>query len=1339
MKLSIVMMVKNESKHLEECLQSIKPIQEAIKAEIIIVDTGSEDNSVEIAKKYTDKVFYHPWNNDFSSMRNITIGYASGEWIFVLDGDEVIEKPDEYISFFRSNKSNKYNTGIIRIKNYTDDKYTKYSLALLPRLFKKDKDLKYVGVIHEQPELKEPMYYFKTDILHYGYIATDVELMERKFLRNTQILKSELEKDSSNIYYWYQLAQSYATYGEYEEALEANLMAYDLAKKEGKLSFRMYICTHLALIYFSNKKFEEVEKTCLEAIRLKDGYIDIYYLLAKSQQILSKNMEAIDNYNIYLRMINHYEDFEGSKDISVTSCTFDSVEYAYTDLCVLSFIEKEYEKVLQYKENVHTYPLLQIALPSIIGAYTKLNKYTELKEFYDTKILIENKELVNDFINGLENGMSTLNRKEKDIIGSIFSKGESAYSLLSLIRIENNLDEISINNSLIKRIEGQDFNKLPICYGEILYYLLRFKRLNISILTGLRDGIIEQYFGYMIAQYKKACSKIILPYIEEEIKDDDIDSIRIRKVLGKLLLLSGLFKNEKFEEIFYQYLKDGTDYINRIYNKNIILDERVQDAKNEEEAMFIYMDRAMKLKTEDKVEYIRYLKRALNSYPDMANGIELLTKEVAKKEECRKDNLDELEAYKKQFKEGIQSLIGKGLVADANSMLAEYETIIKDDIDIYSIKAVIAMMEGDIEAAEKLLMKGLGIDSENFDLHYNLAYLYQSNNQIDLAIKHYKEALQNAEHEQDADMVYELLKELGVQESRQDLLKNEVPKTSIVILTYNNLEYNKSCIESIRKYTKEGTYEVIVVDNQSTDGTVAWLKKQKDLKLILNDENLGFPKGCNQGIEAAESNNDILLLNNDTIVTSSWLDNLKKCLYSDDKIGAVGSVTNSCSNSQAILVKYSSVQEMIEFAKGNNISNSSQWEERVRLVGFCMLIKNEVVKEVGQLDEIFTPGNYEDDDYSFRIRKAGYKLMFCKDSFIHHYGSASFGKISDKYRELLINNRKKFTEKWGFDPHYIMEVRKDITELISSSGKKDINILHVGCAGGGTLLDIKNVIPSAKLFGIEPVREAFVNSEHFAHIKIGNLGEIKTFKKIHFDFIIITQPQESEIEITDIIVFLKDYLQDNGAIYLALSNNKPNWDKKFIKKLENKISNGLLTVINTNEQQLLIMENIVKSKSNSNSTMKLTSYNKKGIELVQNEKTFPVIKGSNTIISLIRRLDNDLEFEKNLSDLRELILEYKNEVENIIDIILSSGINKIKLFNILGILYFQMSIPDKALMLLSEALKLDAGNTDTVYNFAFVLHQFNENKAALEFLNGVKISNEDIEIRQLKKQIEEAL
>ena len=101
-KLSICMMVKNEEKNLKRCLDSVKELMEAVESEIIIVDTGSTDGTVSIASKYTNNIYHHIWNNNFSEMRNISIAYASGEFVFILDADEVLVNSGPIIDFLNT-------------------------------------------------------------------------------------------------------------------------------------------------------------------------------------------------------------------------------------------------------------------------------------------------------------------------------------------------------------------------------------------------------------------------------------------------------------------------------------------------------------------------------------------------------------------------------------------------------------------------------------------------------------------------------------------------------------------------------------------------------------------------------------------------------------------------------------------------------------------------------------------------------------------------------------------------------------------------------------------------------------------------------------------------------------------------------------------------------------------------------------------------------------------------------------------------------------------------------------------------------------------------------------
>src|SRR5690625_2445107 len=155
-----------------------------------------------------------------------------------------------------------------------------------------------------------------------------------------------------------------------------------------------------------------------------------------------------------------------------------------------------------------------------------------------------------------------------------------------------------------------------------------------------------------------------------------------------------------------------------------------------------------------------------------------------------------------------------------------------------------------------------------------------------------------------------------------------------------------------------------------------------------------------------------LILNNDDKVNQNYHENIITALYSSEDIGAVGPVTNSASYYSAIKVNYNSIDDMQKFAYNFNKVDSLKWEERLKLIGFCMLVKRVVIDQVGLLDERFTPGNFEDDDFSLRIRTAGYKLMICKDTFIHHFGSVSFKKDQEKYNSLIRVNKEKFREKW---------------------------------------------------------------------------------------------------------------------------------------------------------------------------------------------------------------------------------------------------------------------------------------------------------------------------------------
>lgn len=361
-------------------------------------------------------------------------------------------------------------------------------------------------------------------------------------------------------------------------------------------------------------------------------------------------------------------------------------------------------------------------------------------------------------------------------------------------------------------------------------------------------------------------------------------------------------------------------------------------------------------------------------------------------------------------------------------------------------------------------------------------------------------------------------------------------KTSIVILTYNKLDYTRQCIDSIRQHTAHGSYEMIVVDNNSTDDTPQWLADQADITTILNAENRGFPAGCNQGITAANGDN-ILLLNNDVIVTHRWLDNLLDCLYSADDIAAVGPVTNYASYYTAISVDYKSIDEMQRFAENHNTARNKPSEQRLKLIGFCMLLRRSAINEIGLLDERFSPGHYEDDDYSLRIRRAGYRLMLCRDTFIHHYGSVSFKDNPQAHQVLGKVNADKFEDKWGFNPDYSTYIRSDIIDCIDAPANQTIKVLEVGCGCGTTLLGIKNRFQNAQLYGIELNSNAAIDANLVADVSPTNI-ELSPldYPPGFFDYIIFAGVLEHLADPWKVLTDIKTYLSYSGQVLASIPN-----------------------------------------------------------------------------------------------------------------------------------------------------------------------------------------------------------
>lgn len=243
------------------------------------------------------------------------------------------------------------------------------------------------------------------------------------------------------------------------------------------------------------------------------------------------------------------------------------------------------------------------------------------------------------------------------------------------------------------------------------------------------------------------------------------------------------------------------------------------------------------------------------------------------------------------------------------------------------------------------------------------------------------------------------------------------PKVSVVVVTFNNLEFTRACLASLDEYSQYAHMEIIVVDNASSDGSQGflseWIINGKNRKLILNEDNRGFAAANNQGLVIA-TGDYLVMLNNDTYVTPGWIRTLLKHLQRDKTIGLIGPVTNNIGNEAKIDIHYPDMSEMLVRSAAYTRQHIGQTYPLRTAAFFCVMMSRTIYERVGELDEAFGRGFFEDDDYCRRIEQLDLRVVCAEDVFIHHHLSASFNKLKQQDRKNLFEDNKKIYEaKWG--------------------------------------------------------------------------------------------------------------------------------------------------------------------------------------------------------------------------------------------------------------------------------------------------------------------------------------
>lgn len=272
-RISLCMIVRDEEAHLGRCLRSVQPYVD----EIIVVDTGSTDGTVEIARQYGAQVYHHPWENDFSKHRNQSVGYATGEWILRLDADEELVQEDGPL-LRKTVAEGKADYYFLQFHDLHHDG-SEHGVFYQIRLFRNGRGMIFERKVHEQLRLKGKGAYAPIRINHYGYDLSP-EQMEQKCRARLQLLAEILAADPGDIYSRHQLASCYSMHQDFAEAVRHGEMVLE-ARRKRQLTNSFFITTYYTVGqgYLALGNLEQARCTFREALEFFPYHLDACYNL----------------------------------------------------------------------------------------------------------------------------------------------------------------------------------------------------------------------------------------------------------------------------------------------------------------------------------------------------------------------------------------------------------------------------------------------------------------------------------------------------------------------------------------------------------------------------------------------------------------------------------------------------------------------------------------------------------------------------------------------------------------------------------------------------------------------------------------------------------------------------------------------------------------------------------------------------------------------------------------------------------------------------------------------------------------------------------------------------
>lgn len=666
LQLTISLLISDRLDTIPRCLDSLRPILEAIPSELILIDTSKNPEVNTLLKTYTDKVYEFEWCNDFAKARNEGVRRAKGEWFMFLDDDEWFVEVQPIIDFFQSGEYKGYNLAHYQIRNFEDIEYTHYTDGWVSRMAKLEEETRFVGRIHEYfGNLQGNEKYIEAMAYHSGYIFDTEEKRLARAERNIPLLEEMLKEEPDNIRWMVQLIQERRSLREWEwieeytkEALEKN---YDMEDVEVRSHFGTFYSALIETLMFQGKHEE-----CLE-------WCDKAYQDPRSEELLKAQ--------IYIRIAENtlvLRDWEKAADYARKYLA------EYERLSKNDALMREQMRALLVR---HTFDniTLQKAYGLLVFEDMKKGSTKVLRDYYDRLGWGSIFNFISDMLARVLVEVMQEGKNEPVLQQALNDACQNA-QLQTVVCAEAQILESENPEAFLHLVPM--YAKVQSDFWFIWYMKMlqadsqKNKKEVEKAMVGLLHAIANVFYLTDTVYRIAAKYNIILPVLWEKVAGDDWER-QLRVYVSETEEVH-LRHTQQLMIAAYRPDSQAIQTLSRaIQEKYIIAGPR--EVWNLEE-YYILLKNYFGLEEKDKIQDLTKLKEAVAEYPKFAEGIGTFIRLYPEFERQRAEKQrKEMEALRVQVIEQVKGMIASGQTQAALQIVGQLKQMFPEDLEVATL------------------------------------------------------------------------------------------------------------------------------------------------------------------------------------------------------------------------------------------------------------------------------------------------------------------------------------------------------------------------------------------------------------------------------------------------------------------------------------------------------------------------------------------------------------------------------------------------------------------------------------------------------------------------------